>query len=62
MESRSGLAFLVFLAEAGGCTFEGLPRKNGETWRPDACTSCYCEQGRVECSQLGSCTPGRGNF
>ena len=55
------VAALGFLAGSGsgGCIFEGIQRDDGETWRPDKCTSCFCQQGSVECSQVGSCSTGR---
>nr|CAD7260947.1 unnamed protein product [Timema shepardi] len=45
--------------EPFSCTFEGRQYANLEEWEPDACTSCQCLRGQVECSQQQPCSSGR---
>lgn len=45
-------------AVEGSCTFEGRWYRDGDDWKPDACTSCVCNGGRVQCAQSGDCNAG----
>ena len=38
--------------EPRGCVYSGA---FGLTWRPEPCTTCYCEDGKEQCHSHGNC-------